>query len=426
MDPRSIPPLPNCRRSAQPQDEVEALRAAAEAASAARDEATRSLLGAESAAAASGALLDERRRAAPEEFDDPAALQAAIAAAEERSSALALAHRTAVAAAQQAATAAATAAAAAATAADESIKADDEVGHACTVLAERLAEAGFGDEDEWLGACREPGAVDHLRAQVAGHADEAARAAERLRLARERAEGVAAPNLEVLESEALTAGATALTARTAAVELARAAETAGRQLERLEELEREAAAVHERYEVIGRLADVANGDNPRHLSFQRYVLGAFLDDVLVAASQRLHLMTRGRYRLERTERRFGGKAAAGLNLEVYDAWTGVARPVATLSGGETFMAALSLALGLAEVVQAHAGGKHLETVFIDEGFGSLDDEALDLAVTTLTGLGADGRLVGIISHVSELKERIDARLEITTGKSGSRAAFRVA
>jgi exonuclease SbcC len=184
--------------------------------------------------------------------------------------------------------------------------------------------------------------------------------------------------------------------------------------------------VHERYEVIGRLADVANGDNPRHLSFQRYVLGAFLDDVLVAASQRLHLMTKSRYRLERTERRFGGKAAAGLNLEVYDAWTGVARPVATLSGGETFQAALSLALGLAEVVQAHAGGMYLETVFVDEGFGSLDDEALDLAVSALMGLGEDGRLVGIISHVSELRERIDARLEITAGKTGSRAAFRVA
>ena len=136
-------------------------------------------------------------------------------------------------------------------------------------------------------------------------------------------------------------------------------------------------------------------------------------------------MTKSRYRLERTERRFGGKAAAGLNLEVYDAWTGVARPVSTLSGGESFQAALALALGLAEVVQAHAGGKYLETVFVDEGFGSLDDEALDLAVSALMGLGEDGRLVGIISHVSELRERIDARLEITAGKTGSRAAFRV-
>ena len=285
----------------------------------------------------------------------------------------------------------------------------------------QLGDAGFDDEDGWLAACRTPGrGRAPSRAWWRSTPSEAARAAERLRLARERAEGVAPPDLESARVRGPGRRATALAARTAAVELARAAETAGRQLARLEELDREAAAVHERYEVVGRLADVANGDNARHLSFQRYVLGAFLDDVLVAASQRLHLMTRGRYRLERTERRFGGKAAAGLNLEVYDAWTGVARPVATLSGGETFLAALSLALGLAEVVQAHAGGMHLETVFVDEGFGSLDDEALDLAVTTLTGLGAGGRLVGIISHVGELRERIDARLEITAGKSGSR------
>jgi exonuclease SbcC len=229
--------------------------------------------------------------------------------------------------------------------------------------------------------------------------------------------------MEALEAEAATAATTAREARTSAAELSAAAEAAVRQLDRLGQLEREAEAIDARYRVLGRLSDVANGDNARHLSFQRYVLGAFLDDVLVAASQRLHLMSKSRYRLERTERRFGGKAAAGLNLEVYDAWTGVARPVATLSGGETFMAALSLALGLAEVVQAHAGGIRLETVFVDEGFGSLDDESLDLAVAALMGLGEDGRLVGIISHVSELRERIDARLEVTAGKTGSRARF---
>ena len=171
------------------------------------------------------------------------------------------------------------------------------------------------------------------------------------------------------------------------------------------------------------MADVASGANPRHLSFQRYVLGAFLDDVLVAASHRLQVMSNGRYRLERTERRSGGKFAAGLGLEAYDSWTGIARPVVTLSGGETFMAALSLALGLAEVVQAHAGGIRLDTVFVDEGFGSLDDESLDLAISSLMGLNDGGRLVGIISHVSELRERIDARLEISAGKTGSTATF---
>ena len=407
------------------QDEVEALRDAADLAFTARDEATKRLVAAEASSAAAAARLAEREKTAPAEFTDPAALTAAIAAAEARSADLIAAHRSAQAAAHETATAAATAATAAATAADELFKADQEVGLACDALAERLAVADFSDEDTWIAACREPDEVERLRGEIAAHADEAARTAERLRLARAAAEGVTAPDLGDLEAAAAAAAEAALAARTAAVELSAAADTASRQLERLAELDREAAGVHERYEVVGRLADVANGDNPRHLSFQRYVLGAFLDDVLVAASQRLHLMTKGRYRLERTERRFGGKAAAGLNLEVYDAWTGVPRPVATLSGGESFMAALSLALGLAEVVQAHAGGIHLETVFVDEGFGSLDDESLDLAISALMGLGEDGRLVGIISHVSELRERIDARLEITADKSGSHAAFRV-
>ena len=408
------------------QDEVEALRTAADLTSAARDEATKRLVAAEASAAAAGARLTEREKAAPAEFDDPKALSAAIVAAEARSAELIAAHRSAQAAAHETATAAATAATAAATAVDELLKADEEVDLACDALAENLAAASFSDEDTWLAACRAPHDVERLRGEIAAHADDVARAAERLRLARAAAEGVTAPDLGGLEAAAATAADAALTARTAAVELSAAADTATRQLERLAELDREAAGVHERYEVIGRLADVANGDNPRHLSFQRYVLGAFLDDVLVAASQRLHLMTNGRYRLERTERRFGGKAAAGLNLEVYDAWTGIARPVATLSGGETFMAALSLALGLAEVVQAHAGGIHLETVFVDEGFGSLDDESLDHAISALVDLGEDGRLVGIISHVSELRERIDARLEVTADKTGSRARFRVA
>ncbi len=247
--------------------------------------------------------------------------------------------------------------------------------------------------------------------------------AERLRLATAAAAGVTAPHLDALIAAAETAAETARVQRTSAAGLAADADAATRFLDSLETLAGEAQSLDERYAVLGRLADVANGANPRHLSFQRYVLGAFLDDVLVAASQRLHVMTKGRYRLERTERRFGGRAAAGLNLEVYDAWTGATRPVSTLSGGETFMAALSLALGLAEVVQAHAGGIRLETVFVDEGFGSLDDESLDLAVDTLMSLHEGGRLVGIISHVSELRERVDARLEVTAGKRGSSARF---
>ena len=121
--------------------------------------------------------------------------------------------------------------------------------------------------------------------------------------------------------------------------------------------------------------------------------------------------------------RTGRSRTAGLDLEVFDAWTGENRPVSTLSGVESFMAALSLALGLAEAVQEFSGGIRLDTIFVDEGFGSLDTEALDHAITTLTTLQENGRLVGIISHLAELRERIDARLEVTAGKTGSTARF---
>ena len=407
---------------APPAGRVDELRLEAGRASVARDTATRALRVAESAEAAAAALLAEREKAAPE-FADPDGLAAAVGAAEERSTTLVVALREATTAAQKAETAVATAATTAAAAAGELVKADAEAIRARDELGDRLIQAEFTSEEEWIAARRESGEIEDLRDRVGEHEQASLRAAERLRLAREAARDAEPPDLEALEAEAATAATTAREARTSAAELSAAAEAAVRQLDRLGQLEREAEAIDARYRVLGRLSDVANGDNARHLSFQRYVLGAFLDDVLVAASQRLHLMSKSRYRLERTERRFGGKAAAGLNLEVYDAWTGVARPVATLSGGETFMAALSLALGLAEVVQAHAGGIRLDTVFVDEGFGSLDDESLDLALAALMGLGEDGRLVGIISHVSELRERIDARLEVTTGKTGSRARF---
>jgi len=173
------------------------------------------------------------------------------------------------------------------------------------------------------------------------------------------------------------------------------------------------------------LAEVASGKGKNSLgvSFERYVLGALLDDVLAAASTRLRLMSQGRYLLQRVRQRSDGRRAGGLDLEVYDAYTGTTRPVTTLSGGESFLGSLSLALGLADTVQAYAGGIRLETVFIDEGFGSLDPETLDLAIRALIDLQRGGRLVGVISHVPELRERIDARLEVIPGRHGSSARF---
>jgi len=149
-----------------------------------------------------------------------------------------------------------------------------------------------------------------------------------------------------------------------------------------------------------------------------------LDDVLIEASHRLSLMSKGRYRLLRKEDRAKGNRASGLDLEVEDAYTGRIRAVATLSGGESFMAALALALGLSDVVQAYAGGIRLDTLFIDEGFGSLDPESLDLAIRTLTDLQQSGRMIGIISHVTELKEQIPLRIDILSSERGSRICWR--
>ncbi|MCE9780602.1 AAA family ATPase [Shewanella algae] len=180
-----------------------------------------------------------------------------------------------------------------------------------------------------------------------------------------------------------------------------------------------AQALEQEYALIGTLSDVANGNSHSKVSLQRFVLSVLLDDVLLEASRRLALMSKGRYRLLRKEDRAKGNKASGLELVVEDAYSSKVRPVATLSGGESFMAALSLALGLSDVVQAYAGGIKLDTLFIDEGFGSLDQDSLELAVRTLMDLQSSGRMIGVISHVSEMKEQISCRIDINKHALGS-------
>ncbi|OES45577.1 AAA family ATPase [Domibacillus iocasae] len=191
----------------------------------------------------------------------------------------------------------------------------------------------------------------------------------------------------------------------------------------VEEIAGQMAQAEEAYRLAGHLYEVAHGKNELKVTFERYVLASFLEEILSAANTRLALMTNGRFLLERLTERSKGNAQSGLDLLVFDHYTGASRHVKTLSGGESFKAALALALGLAEVVQNYAGGVSLETMFVDEGFGTLDPESLDQAVETLMDIQADGRLVGIISHVPELKERIDARLEVGQSSTGSKAKF---
>ncbi len=306
--------------------------------------------------------------------------------------------------------------------------ASEAVANARSDFEAALAEAGFESADVYRVVRRAGAEIDRLESLVSSFDGERTSARNRVERARDAAKLVKeAPDLLALAAACETAEEAA---RQAEGEWAAANKDTGRwkqALDTLDELERQAAGLYTRYALVGRLADVACGDNPLRLSFQRYMLGTYLDEVLDHASFRLVRMTGGRYRLQRKSVVGDARRAAGLELEVFDETAGEARPASTLSGGEGFLASLALALGLAEAVQAHAGGVRLETIFIDEGFGSLDPQALDEAIDTLldlaSGTSGTGRLVGVISHVPELRQRIDCRLEVTPGRRGSTARF---
>ncbi|MFE7566068.1 AAA family ATPase [Streptomyces sp. NPDC057539] len=180
--------------------------------------------------------------------------------------------------------------------------------------------------------------------------------------------------------------------------------------------------VREEYDRVARLAGLTAGtstDNERRMRLESYVLAARLEQVAAAATVRLQRMSSGRYTLVHSDARTGGQRRSGLGLQVIDAWTGSARDTSTLSGGETFFASLALALGLADVVTDEAGGARLDTLFIDEGFGSLDDQTLDEVLDVLDSLRERDRSVGIVSHVADLRRRVPTQLEIVKNRHGS-------
>ncbi len=180
------------------------------------------------------------------------------------------------------------------------------------------------------------------------------------------------------------------------------------------------AAVRARWQWVHALAATANGTVPgkEKIMLETYIQTAYFDRILGRANTRLLIMSGGQYELRRCARAGDNRSQTGLELEVIDHYNGTARSVKTLSGGETFAASLSLALGLSDEVQATAGGVQLEAMFVDEGFGSLDSEALQQALAALVGVSGGSRIVGIISHVAELKDRIDRQIIVTKDRSG--------
>lgn len=231
------------------------------------------------------------------------------------------------------------------------------------------------------------------------------------------------PELRPDTAAAELAEASADGARTAAVERHSEARGAEDDIHRLsEEHRRLAGALADQEARSELLSDVANrcqGKTAPYISLQRWVLSAYLAEICAYANQRLDLMTSGRYQLRLTDAGGRGGRNAGLNLRVRDAFTGEEREVTSLSGGETFQASLALALGVADTVQAHSGGVHLDALFVDEGFGSLDPDNLQLAMDELDRLREGGRLIGVISHVAALRERIRSGLEVIASDQGS-------
>ncbi len=172
------------------------------------------------------------------------------------------------------------------------------------------------------------------------------------------------------------------------------------------------------------LARRAGGDNESRMNFETFILSSYFEDILKMCNLHLADLTGGRYQLCRRNTAARHGAASGLDLEVLDQDAGARRPVSTLSGGESFKASLALALGLADVVQHYAGSIPIETLFVDEGFTTLDEQSLQSAADALLSLGSTGRLVGIISHSERLREHIPTILSVTTGREGSHACFR--
>lgn len=301
---------------------------------------------------------------------------------------------------------------------------------AVAALQEALEKSDFSNELDVLAALLAETEAAAVATRLAGHAEARTLLTAQLALPEvltattEAANGQAAPTKEELLGLESALADQKAAAEQAALELsvARDAKTkiAASQLAYAEQ-EEAVAPLREHAKVVAGVADAlrGGGDNQLKMTLTSYVLAARLEQVAQAASLRLSTMSGDRYTLTHTDAKAGGNKKSGLGLAVVDGWTQLSRDTSTLSGGESFMASLSLALGLADVVQQESGGLDIETLFVDEGFGSLDEESLDQVMDALEGLRDGGRMVGLVSHVGELKTRIPVHLHVKKGRHGS-------
>lgn len=311
--------------------------------------------------------------------------------------------------------------------------AKDETG---TALERALADSVFADVDDVQAALLAPTAAAALDKDLKDHARALAVNADRLAApdaVAAQAEvdaNIGAPTAEILASLAQEARQALAQARAGALALGlarSAADQLGTTGAAFTALDQRVAPLRDKARLLAGLAEAVRGggDNKYKMTLTSYVLAARLEQVAEAASVRLATMSDARYTLRHSDAKSGNRKS-GLGLEVVDQWTGISRDTATLSGGESFMASLSLALGLSDVVQYESGGLDIETLFVDEGFGSLDEQSLEQVMDALEGLRDGGRMVGLVSHVAEMKQRIPLHLHVHKGRNGSTLELRMA
>ena len=381
----------------------------------------------EAEASALEGQLKAARAALPQGVpEDEAAVAQAYAEAVQKADALEAAYAAAQKNVQEATSARASAQAKAESAEAFANAQQEAAKQAQSAFDDALVVAGFADAASYQKAIEGPWRTEKHRKEVEQHIRRFEDAKLQHKTQREEAASQTAgkmrPDLAALEAVAQAAGS----ALRQAVERAKAAELRLQQEQtwqkRLEKLQKEQAALEAKARVVGRLAQVACAEHPYRVHFQTYIQRSIFRDVMAAANERLYVMSGGRYALE-IGKESNGHAFEGLAISVFDGYTGKARETSSLSGGESFLASLALALGLADTVTRYTEGIRLDTMFIDEGFGTLDTETLDLALKALVKLQDGGRVIGIISHVEELAARIPDRIEVTKTMTGSTAAF---
>jgi len=284
-----------------------------------------------------------------------------------------------------------------------------------------LHERGFVDEAQYRNMLMNEGNLGLLRNEVNQYYEQVKTVEKDIANLKEETKGEAYVDIGIYQEKKTELVREKKTSEDRRLTIYSRLQTNKRIQSKIESKQNEMKEIEQKYLALRNLSDTANGDlsGKQKLAFEQYVQATYFNQIITEANKRFSYMTAGRFELIRKMEAGNLRSQTGLDLDVIDNYTGKSRSVKTLSGGESFKASLAMALGLSDMIQRFAGGIQLDTIFVDEGFGALDSESLDQAISVLSALTSGNRTVGIISHVGELKERIDKKLVVKKSVNGS-------